>query len=231
MKSNGEIINLIKSFPVSASFKDAATGKYIVNNGLNSQQFGIKNPQDLMGLTIHDVKFCQTEWGARYASMVEKLDLHARTNKILAAGKHQFLDDSGEVQLEEMTKFPVLGSRRNILGIVTYRHDITSTLPPSKLYQLYRNFYDAKNAIKRVLVCLEVDKYFVTLPTDAQFRVFLSKSERFTNKEIAKFLGISDRTVECHLASLRNKIIDSNLYHALTFIKRDASCAGNAIHC
>ena len=229
MKSDNEIIRLIESFPVSASFKEADTGKYIVNNVHNSRQFGIQNPMDLVGLTIHDVKFCQAEWGVRYASMIAKLDFCARDKKAHMLGRHQFLDDSGEAQLEAMTKFPVLGSRRNILGIVTYRHDITPTLSPSKLYRLYRDFYDAKNAIKRVLICLEVDRYFVVLPSDAQFRVFLFRAERFANKEIAKFLGMSDRTVECHLDALRNKLIDGNLCHVLSLVKWSASCASNSI--
>lgn len=226
-KSGIDIISLIEHFPVPASFKEADTGKYIVNNAINSRQFGIDNPQDLVGLTIHDVRFGQPKWGAQYAHSIAKLDLYVREKKTVAIGKHQFLDDSGEVQLEEMTKMPILGTRRNILGIVTYRYDITSTLSSRELYELYRSFYDASNAVKRVLTCLDIDQYFTALPTQAQFRVFLSKSERFTNREIAKLLGISDRTVECHIDDLRSKVVDNNLQQALAAIKRDALCAGN----
>jgi hypothetical protein len=231
MKSNSELISLIENFPVSASFKEADTGKYIVNNSYFSRQFGVENPMDLVGITIRDLKFRQQEWGTQYVTMIEKLDFHAREKKSHVLGRNQFLDDSGEAQLEEMVKFPVLGSRGNILGIVTYRHDITPTLPPNSLYRLYRNFYDAKSAIKRVLTCLEVDQYFVTPPTDAQFRVFLLKAERFANKEIGKFLGMSDRTVECHLAALRNKAVDGNLSPVLSLVKWNTPCASDSIHC
>jgi hypothetical protein len=231
MKSNSELISLIENFPVSASLKEADTGKYIINNSYNSRQFGIPNPMDLVGTTIHDVRFCQPAWGTQYANMIEKLDLRAREKKSHVLGRHQFLDDGGEAQLEEMVKFPVLGSRENILGIVTYRHNITPTLPLNSLYRLYRNFYDAKSAIKRVLVCLEIDQYVVTPPTDAQFRVFLLKTERFANKEIARFLGMSDRTVECHLAALRNKTVDGNLSPVLSLVKWNTPCASDSIHC
>ncbi len=231
MKSDSAIISFLENFPVSASLKEADTGKYIVNNVYNSRQFGVQDPTDLVGITIRDLKFRQSEWGARYASMIEKLDFRAREKKSHVLGRHQFLDDDGDVQLEEMVKFPVLGSRKNILGIVTYRHDITPTLPPNNLYRLYRNFYDTKSAIWRVLQYLEVDLYFVTQPTEAQFRVFLLKSERFHIKEIAKFLNMSDRTVECHLNALRNKVVDGNLTHVLSLVKWNASCACNSIHC
>jgi DNA-binding CsgD family transcriptional regulator len=231
VKSDCAIVSFIENFPVSASLKEADTGKYIVNNAYNSMQFGVKNPKDLAGLTIKDLKFRQPDWGAQYATMIEKLDFRAREKKSHVLGRHQFLDDNGEAQLEEMVKFPVLGSRRNILGIVTYRHDLTPTLPPSNLYHLYRKFYDAANAIKRVLVCLEIDQYFVALPTDAQFRVLLLKTERFTNKEIAKFFGISDRTVECHLDALRHKVNDGNLAHVLSLVKWNTLCADDSIPC
>jgi hypothetical protein len=229
MKSDSVIISFIENFPVSASLKEADTGKYIINNSYNSQQFGVRNAMDLIGLTIRDLKFCQPEWGTRYVHMIEKLDFRAREKKSHMIGRHQFLDDSGEAQLEEMVKFPVLGSRRNILGIVTYRHDITPTLPPNNLYRLYRNFYDAKSAIKRVLIYLEVDKYFVKAPTDAQFRVFLLKTERFANKEIAKFLGTSDRTVECHLDAMRNKVVDGNLPRVLSLVNLSSNGTPHAL--
>ncbi|WP_158900354.1 LuxR family transcriptional regulator [Burkholderia sp. L27(2015)] len=231
MKSNSELTSLIENFPVSASLKEADTGKYVVNNAYFSRQFGVENPMDLVGITVRDLTFRQQEWGTQYATMIEKLDFHAREKKSHVLGRHQFLDDSGEAQLGEMVKFPVLGSRENILAIVTYWNDITPTLPPNSLYRLYRSFYDAKSAIKRVLVCLEVDQYFVTPPTDAQFRVFLLKAERFANKEIGKFLGMSDRTVECHLATLRNKAVDGNLSPVLSLVKWNTPCASDSIHC
>lgn len=129
-----------------------------------------------------------------------------------------------------MVKFPVLGSHGNILGIVTYRHDITHTLPPIALYQLNRCFYDAKSSIKRVLAYLTLDAWFTAPPTDAQLRVFLLKAERFSNKEVARFLNMSDRTVDSHLAALRGKVPDGNLAYVLSQVKWNIACVGDSIH-
>ncbi|WP_232357673.1 LuxR C-terminal-related transcriptional regulator [Burkholderia pseudomallei] len=47
------------------------------------------------------------------------------------------------------------------------------------------------------------------------------------NKEISRLLGISDRTVECHCAALRSKIIDGNLPYILSLVKGSFSCDQN----
>ncbi|KGW41756.1 putative sugar transporter [Burkholderia pseudomallei MSHR1000] len=78
MKSDSAIFSFIENFPTSASLKTADTGKYIANNIHNSIQFGIKNPKDLEGLTIQDVKFNQKDWGIRYAQLIQDLDRSAR---------------------------------------------------------------------------------------------------------------------------------------------------------
>jgi hypothetical protein len=231
MKPDSALLSLIENFPVSASLKEADTGRYVINNAYNARQFGIDNPMDLVGLTIHDVNFRQSQWGVEYAKAIAKLDFLARERKTHLLGRHQFLDDSGEAQLEEMVKFPVLGSRRNILGIVTYRHDLTATLPPIQLYQLHRNFYEPRHAISRVLSYMKLDAFFSTQPTEAQLRVFLLKAERFSNKEVAKFLGVSDRTVESHLAALRGKVVDGNLARVLSLVKWNTVCPADPTRC
>ncbi|OJA25016.1 helix-turn-helix transcriptional regulator [Burkholderia ubonensis] len=224
MKCDSAIASLIENFPTSASLKEADTGRYIVNNLHNSLQFGIKNPKDLLGLTIQDIRFNQPDWGAQYAKSIERLDLSTREKKSHVIGRHQFLDACGEAQVEEMVKFPVLGTRKNILGIVTYRHDITRTLPPINVYLLNRKFYNTASSIERTLTYFKVHQYFITPLTDAQVRVFLLRSERLSTKEISRFLRISDRTVECHCAALRNKVIDGNLPYVLSLMKESVSC-------
>jgi DNA-binding CsgD family transcriptional regulator len=231
MKPDSTLLSLIENFPVSASLKEAETGRYVITNAYNAQQFGIDNPADLIGLTIHDLNFRQSQWGIEYAKAIEKLDFLARENKTHMLGRHRFLDDSGEARLEEMVKFPVLGSRRNILGIVTYRHDVTPTLPPIQLYQLHRSFYEPSSAISRVLAYLNLEPYFIAKATEAQFKVFLLKAERLSNKEAARFLGLSDRTVESHLAALRSKVVDGNLARVLSLVKWNTVCPADPTRC
>ncbi|WP_246178322.1 LuxR C-terminal-related transcriptional regulator [Pandoraea horticolens] len=157
------------------------------------------------------------------------LDIAARETKSPAIQRSPFVDSRGNVQMDEITKFPIFGFNGKVLGIVTYRHDITRTIPPVRVYQIHRYFHPIAEAIKRSLVFFGADTDFLFLPTEAQIYVFLLRSERYSNKEIARFMGISDRTVECHCATLRNKIVDGDLAHVIHILKRKMSCDENSI--
>ena len=229
MNSDSNLISLIENFPVSASIKESDTGKYVINNCHNLRQFGVGHWRDIAGLRIEDIKFHQPEWGAHYARSVEMLDISTRETKTHAIGRHRFIDNYGDVQMEEMTKFPIIGIAGNVIGIATYRHDITRTLPPIGIYRLYRNFYQIADAIKRALIFFGVESSFISPPTEAQICTFLLKVERYSNKEVARFMGVSDRTVECHCVALRNKIVDGDLARAAFLLTRNLSCGDDSI--
>lgn len=221
MKTDNAVIRFIEDFPTSASLKEADTGRYIVNNASNSKQFGVDNPKDICGLTIKELNFRHAEWGGMYAKSIEKLDHFVRDKKSHITVKSAFLDHCGEAQMEEMTKFPLMGASGNILAIATYRHDLTATLSPISIYKLNKNFYDSINAIKRTLNSLSIDQYFISPPTEAQLHILLLKCERLTSKEISRSLGISSRTVESHCLALRGKIVNGDMSNVLSFLKND----------
>ncbi|MFJ2995720.1 LuxR C-terminal-related transcriptional regulator [Pandoraea sp. NPDC087047] len=227
MKSESSIISFVQNFPVSASLKTADTGQYVVNNAHNSRQFGIENPRDIKGLTIKDIRFRATEWGKLYAKSIAEHDFLVHENQTSVTLRNRFLDDSGDAQMEEMTKLPIMGTRGNVLGITTFRRDITSTLPPISVYQLNRNFYRATDAIERTMIFFGIKEYFILAPSETQFRVFLLKAERLTNKEISRALRISDRTVECHCVAIRNKVAEGSFATALSATNRRTEYSAN----
>lgn len=124
------------------------------------------------------------------------------------------------MQFDEVIKLPVLGHSGNVLGVVTYQHNLTSTLPLNQVYDVYRRFYAAPEAVKRVLAYLGITQCFATQPTEAPFRILLAKAQFYTNKEIGRLLGISHRTVDYQFSALRNKVVDGDLLHVLALIKR-----------
>jgi len=229
MKTDSNLISLIENFPVSASLKESDTGRYVINNVHNLRQFGIRDWRDIAGLRIQDIAFPTTEWGKQYVRSVERLDIAARETRSPVSARHRFIDSGGGVQMEEATKFPIFGFNGKVLAIVSYRHDVTRTLPPIRIYQLYRYFYSAADAIQRSLVFFGVDTHFLFLPTEAQIYAFLLRAERYSNKEIGRFMGISDRTVECHCAALRNKIVGGDLSHTLRILRKKMLCDENSI--
>ncbi len=228
MKSDSNLISLIENFPVPASLKESDAGRYVINNVHNLRQFGVGDWRDIAGLKIQDIAFPKTELGRRYARSVEALDVATREAKSPFTRRSRFVDYCGNVQMDEMTKFPIFGSNGNVIGIVTYRRDVTRTLPPIRIYQLHRYFHPVAEAIKRSLVFFGVETHFLFPPTEAQIRTFLLRSELYSNKEIARFMGVSDRTVECHCAALRNKIVGGDLANVILILKRNISCDENS---
>jgi len=88
------------------------------------------------------------------------------------------------------------------------------------VYDSYRRFYTAPEAIKRVLAYLGITQCFTTLPTEAPLRILLAKTQSYTNKEIGRLLGISHRTVDYQFSALRNKVVDGDVHRVLAIIKR-----------
>lgn len=215
MLSDSTLIDLVRRLPISACYKEADTGRYIVNNLANSQVFGIESPDKVVGLTIRDLPFNQQSWGKRFGDVICRMDFAAQESKQPTHCRQRFLDGDGNARLEAILKIPVLGMRRNVIGIVTIGQDCTREYTPTQLYQLYRYFYAAPDAVRRVLLRLNLNTLFVSPPSDIQFRVLLYRAERYSTKEIARFLGLSPRTVDCHLRALRNKIFEGDLLDVL----------------
>jgi len=221
MKSESGLISFIQNYPHPASFKEADTGKYIIVNHCLAQETGLSNTEDLIGLTVHDLQFAKSGEGLQQAKRIAELDYLASEKKSLASDRFAFFESgNGEVQFDEVTKVPVLGHGGNILGVVTYQSNLTPTLPLNQVYDLYRRFYDASEAIARMLNYLGIEQYFSIHPTEAPLRIFLAKAERYSNKQIGRLLGISHRTVDYQFDALRNRVIDGDLRHVLTAIKR-----------
>jgi hypothetical protein len=148
-KSDSNLLSLIANFPVSASLKEADTGKYVINNVHNLREFGVREGRDVTGLRIQDISFPTTEWGRHFAGLVEMLDIVAQETKSPTIRRSPFVDVCGNVQMGEITKLPIFGFNGKVLGIVTYRHDVTRTIPPIHVYRIYRYFHPIVDAINR----------------------------------------------------------------------------------
>jgi len=220
MKSHSQLIDSVKAFPYPSCFKTVDTGKYIACNSVISGFFGMA-PEDMEGLTVGDLKFLQPAWGRRYAEKITKLDFRARDEKDTVMDKHPCLIGNGDVLYQEMVKFPVLGAKNKVLGIVSYSDDLRPTLSYPTLYRLYRRFHGRQDSIKRVLAYLKIDVHLGALPSEIQLLVFLEKAEGYADEDIARRLLLSVQKVESHLVAIRDMVINRNLYTLLTPLKRD----------
>jgi len=227
MHSHREFINLMENLPqtVTVTVKTADTGKYIFSNTALQERFGDLFPRDLVGLTVRDLNYAFPAWGGEHSIRTEAFDLRVREHKASVTDKRAMRLNNGAIVYEEMTKSPVLGIGNHVLGVVTYGQDLTQTLSCAELYRQYQCFHNRQEAIRRVLIHIDADANFTSQPTEAQFEVFLEKVQGRTSKEIAQRLELSHRTVESHLAALRDKVVGGDLRRVVSLIKQGgASC-------
>jgi hypothetical protein len=219
MKSESALIDVVTNHAYTANLKEAGNGKYIACSVSNARRLGMAGPTAVVGLTINDMQYAKSEWGARHAALMAEMDFRACDEKICVSSRQPFIDADGLISLEEVTKAPVLGKHRNVIGIVSFQQDLTATCSIEELYGLYRSFFGAYRSIRHMLIYLGVEQCFAKQPSETQFRVFLGKVERLSSKQIAKRMGISPRTVDCHLRALGNRTQDGDLLRVSALAK------------
>jgi len=223
MKPSCELTSLIEGYPHSASFKTQDTGRYLYANHRFADDVGFAHPDELIGLTVHDLQFARTPSGSAQARALAQLDFEACEKREMARRCFAFCKtDSGKLQFDEVLKLPVTGRHNTILGVVTLQNDLTHTLSPTQVYQAYRCCYQGAEAISRTLQFLGIEHCFTVNPTEAPFKILLARAERLSTKQIAQQLGISPRTVDYQIDSLRNRLLDGDLRRVLRLVKRES---------
>lgn len=99
---------------------------------------------------------------------------------------------------------------------------VLKTASPIEIIQAVRDVHEGKSAINQAIaekiiayVTHQKDQESVEALTDREMEVLLAMSKALTNKAIATQLGISDRTVQGHIAHIFNKMGSSNRTEAV----------------
>lgn len=99
---------------------------------------------------------------------------------------------------------------------------VLKTASPLEIIQAVRDVHDGKSAINQAIaqkiiayVTHQKDEEPAEALTDREMEVLLAMAKGLTNKAIATQLGISDRTVQGHIAHIFNKMGSSNRTEAV----------------
>ena len=99
---------------------------------------------------------------------------------------------------------------------------VLKTASPVEIIQAVRDVHEGKSAIQQsiaqkiiAMVTQQKNEAPVEALTDREMEVLLALAKGFTNKAIATQLGISDRTVQGHIAHIFNKVGVSNRTEAV----------------
>lgn len=99
---------------------------------------------------------------------------------------------------------------------------VLKTASPMEIIQAVRDVHEGKSAIDRVIaqkiityVAHQKDEQPAEALSERELEVLVAVAKGFTNKAIATQLGISDRTVQGHIAHIFNKMGSSNRTEAV----------------
>jgi DNA-binding NarL/FixJ family response regulator len=99
---------------------------------------------------------------------------------------------------------------------------VLKTASPLEIIQAVRDVHDGKSAINQAIalriiafVAHQKEEQPIEALSDRESEVLMAMSKGFTNKAIAAQLGISDRTVQGHIAHIFNKMGTSNRTEAV----------------
>jgi len=211
--------HIAESIDMPAHIKDAKTKQYIYSNTQNLEIYGAKSISEIIGKTVTNLdKNMKSQWGNTFAQYVDYMDNQVVANQTTLTDIRSILSISGMLRLQKMVKIPLVRHKKTI-AIFTFSQNLAHTLSITDLYSQYRMFYSKHDAVVYFLKHLNIAEYFVSLPTEAEIKVLIAKTLISRNKDIAQQLNISEKTIEAHTLSIRNKLSGSNIFTILSILR------------
>jgi DNA-binding CsgD family transcriptional regulator/PAS domain-containing protein len=210
---------IIKTLPGKAHFKSAKNFQYKYINQATQKLFGVKVPEELIGLTDYDIEkhIMKWRWPTKFSDELREMDLSVVTSNvpIIALKEKPYINADGRVVTHSLTKIPLTGIHGNPLGVLTFAMDIEQLRNLHELRKLYTNLYEnRKLGHIKYLEHIGIQKYMsekhkdneFDLPTEREIDALILSSQGKTAKEAAKILNISYRTFEKFIDVLKIKL-------------------------
>lgn len=201
--------NILEHSEGTAHIKDACSKKYVRSNEENLKVYNFTHEKEIIGATVHDLDdLMQTNWDKEFIDTVDNLDnMVVKTKQVYSDDGRVFLNKSGILRMQYMTKYPVIDSNSVVTAIFTISKNVIYRFTLIKLYEAYLSFYkgNIKLAVSSFLKHTGIEQYFEEQPTDAEIKVLIAKKVFPTHKHIANALDRSVKTVDIHLFNLNAK--------------------------
>lgn len=197
----------IYSLQYPAHIKCSKSFSYLLSNPANSCLFGEPNPEILKGLTAHDL-IAKDSLSNEYVDDVAMLDRKIVSGESLVVDTRYIKVHSGVLRYQDMFKTPLRNDHGKIYGILTYSIERTMEVNLLELYSIYSNYFKSRKvAAINMMGYLGLTKFFRETATYCEIYILLSMvytgGER---KRIADLVGLSVKTVQNHIDSLKKKL-------------------------
>jgi hypothetical protein len=234
---------LIEIFNIPISLTDAQTGKCFLGNShmecLHKGLETLHSPDDCVGLTFNDLmakgyfipprilqqtilKINPDSASCARMELHNRLEYEVKMLKTEVRGSYITILDDGFVYSKTLVKRPMLSrDKRRVIAILNCSYDRTPTLSLLDLFQLHRDIYPDKFAIKVLLQYLNITNYFKAPPSAREMQVLLLTRESSRRKYIAKQLNITDNTAASHIQHIKElKLIKPDIDEVTIQLRR-----------
>jgi hypothetical protein len=234
-----EIIELF-NFPISLT--DAQTGKFILANSshgyLHKGSETLQSPNDLIGLSIDEMDIEHFIPGHILQRTILKIDVDSAAHALLEMKKRLSYDakmlksqvespfisilENGFIYSKILVKQPILSrDKRKVIAFLNCTYDRSLSLNLLEQFQLHRNIYPDKFAIKVLLQYLNIAHYFKAPPTAREMQVLLLMRDNSHRKYIGKQLNISRNTAASHIQHIKElKLIKPDIDEVAIQLRR-----------
>lgn len=222
-KSRDEIYyilqQIIQIFPGKAFFKVPSNFHYQIVNQKTLDLYGIKNGFDIIGRTDSELSktIMKNRWPNGFERETFELDFTTLNNNkpLFGLKEKPYLNAEGRVVEHTITKIPLYDSCREPLGVLTLATDFDYLQDMWGLREIYKNLYSNKSIARdKFLKHIGLDKFLcqslknsrIKSLTEREIDIFILCGTGRTAKEGAKLLGISNRTYEKYIESMKDKL-------------------------
>jgi hypothetical protein len=198
--------NFIEKLHFPATIKDAKTGRYITCNEAVAALAGL-TPDEYCGQTAYEIQDMLRPGHRSVTDRALTMDHRIIMNiSSCVQYKHMWFTSEKSIFIEKVTKIPIIGRDKKVVGILAYGYDITRNAQLSYLFSLYEEYHSSKEAIRYFLHYLQLSHLFIIPPTRRELMVLLSMKKTAAAKYVGKALNISPKTVEENKSRLRDKL-------------------------
>jgi hypothetical protein len=219
MRSHSLLLDFYKMWPTPVSIKDTETGKYIFANGRCVDVLGLTSADQMLGLTVTQLKLAEWSSLPNWAHEVTQMDRLACQRKAPVSGTQIFFNAAGRLVYGNVSKF-IVDPRDDdeSPSLVTLFDELDQELSAATLYLLYRKFCGQNQGITSFLRHLKLDDHFDTPPSEAELWVLIAQSMGQTNDVIAEIHDVPLAQVERHAETICGRIhsgVGDNIMSAL----------------
>jgi DNA-binding CsgD family transcriptional regulator len=227
---NNALFDFVLAFPEPAHIKDLSTRKYICSNQHNLKVYGLDKPEQIVGLTVHDLDgFMKPYWGDGFADQIDVFDdIILNKNNTFTDKNRIFLDKFGLMHVQDMTKVPVLNYRNEVFAILTTSFDITNRISRFAIFEKYKAIYKKKReACLYFMKHIKINMFFSDILSEKEIMCLLYMTENHTHKNLTQRMKIANKTVESHISNIVNKLKSRTLNEILEFLRSTNQYGGD----